>query len=118
MLLAPDEAPAGAAVFSPEGALVKGRFRVRGGIDLEFLVDELSALDGTELDDGYVRTTHFVATDFDDGTEYLTVTVTVEGSRLASTCPLLRSWLSSTQSASTARSGRSSTGCRTASISP
>jgi prepilin-type N-terminal cleavage/methylation domain-containing protein len=38
--------------------------------------------EGTELDDGYIRHTLFAVTDFDDGTEYLTVTVTVEGPRL------------------------------------
>ena len=37
---------------------------------------------GTRLADGYVRDTRFVATDFSDGTEYLTVTVTVTGRNL------------------------------------
>lgn len=36
----------------------------------------------TELDGGYTRDTEFAVTDFDDGTEYLTVTVTVRGERL------------------------------------
>lgn len=37
---------------------------------------------GTALADGYVRDTRFVVTDFPDGTEYLTVTVTVRGRNL------------------------------------
>jgi prepilin-type N-terminal cleavage/methylation domain-containing protein len=37
---------------------------------------------GTRLADGYVRDTRFVVTDFPDGTEYLTVTVTVRGRNL------------------------------------
>ncbi|HYW11625.1 MAG TPA: prepilin-type N-terminal cleavage/methylation domain-containing protein [Longimicrobium sp.] len=38
--------------------------------------------EGTEIEGGYLRDTHFAVTDFADGTEYLTVTVTVGGRNL------------------------------------
>ncbi len=38
--------------------------------------------EGTEIEGGYLRDTRFITTDFPDGTEYLTVTVTVGGRNL------------------------------------